>query len=517
MGDSVVKNKKEKKDKKERKEKKEKKDKKKDKSEKKRKNEDNDNDETKRRKVEDEKSTTSSVVDQVGNYVYKEHEDLSALPQSEIDTFVKDNRVKIDSDLKIRPITKFAYARLPNLLGDIFKKFESPTPVQAVTWPFALSGRDVVGIAETGSGKTYGFLIPGLIHLAQQHTIKPKEQGRKPKMLVISPTRELTVQIQEQAQEAANKMGLHSVVVYGGVPKYPQVNLLRHGTDIVIATPGRLMDLMNDGECDLSEISFLVLDEADRMLDEGFERDIRQIIGSTPKERQTLMYSATWPQSIRKLAEDYLKNPTRVTIGSDELAASQRVKQIVQVVPNPRDKQDKLINLLRKIHKGDNRILVFGLYQKECDRIEGVLGRSGFKVAGIHGKKAQQARSDALDGFKKGHTPILIATDVAARGLDIPNVEYVVNLTFPLTIEQYIHRIGRTGRGGNSGTAYTFFSDDDKSHSGELINVLKQANMNVPEELYKYGTTVKKKTHSAYGAFFKDTGDVPKATKIKFD
>ncbi|KAI9494500.1 P-loop containing nucleoside triphosphate hydrolase protein [Zychaea mexicana] len=513
MGDSVLKSKKERKEKKDKKEKKEKKEKK-DKSEKKRKLEETENDETKRRKVEEK--APESAVDQVADYHYKEHDDLVALPQSEIDTYLKDNSVKIDSDLKLRPITKFAYARLPTLLGDLFKKFESPTPVQAVTWPFALSSRDVVGIAETGSGKTYGFLIPGLIHLAHQK-INSKEHGRKPKMVVISPTRELTVQIQEQAQEAANKMGLHSIVVYGGVPKQPQVNLLRRGTDIVIATPGRLMDLMNDGECDLSEISFLVLDEADRMLDEGFERDIRQIIGSTPKERQTLMYSATWPQQIRKLAEDYLNNPTRVTIGSDELSASQRVKQIVQVVPNSRDKQDKLINLLRKIHKNGNRILVFGLYKKECDRVEGVLGRSGFNVAGIHGSKTQVARSEALEGFKKGNTPILIATDVAARGLDIPNVEFVVNLTFPLTIEQYIHRIGRTGRGGKSGTAYTFFSDEDKAHSGELINVLKQANMEVPQELYKYGTTVKKKTHSAYGAFFKDTGSAPKATKIKFD
>ncbi|KAI8143186.1 P-loop containing nucleoside triphosphate hydrolase protein [Fennellomyces sp. T-0311] len=480
------------------------------KSEKKRKLEENGNDETKRRKVEE------SAVDQLKAYEYKEHEDLVNLAQSEIDAFVKENSVKIDSDLKLRPITKFAYARLPSLLGDIFKKFEKPTPVQAVTWPFALSGRDVVGIAETGSGKTYGFLIPGLIHLAHQ-SFSSKQYGRKPKMLVISPTRELTCQIQEQAEEAAKKMGLSSVVVFGGVNKQPQRDLLRKGTDIVIATPGRLMDLMNDGECDLSEISFLVLDEADRMLDEGFERDIRTIIGSTPKDRQTLMYSATWPQSIRKLAEDYLNNPTRVTIGSDELSASQRVKQIVQVIPNSRDKQDRLLQLLNKIHKNGNRVLVFGLYKKECDRIENVLQRNGFKAAGIHGNKTQIQRTEALEGFKKGVTPIMIATDVAARGLDIPNVEFVVNLTFPLTIEQYIHRIGRTGRGGKTGTAYTFFSDDDKAHSGELINVLKQANMPVPEELFKYGTTVKKKTHSAYGAFFKDTSDVPKATKIKFD
>jgi len=263
----------------------------------------------------------------------------------------------------------------------------------------------------------------------------------------------------------------------------------------------------------------MVLDEADRMLDDGFENDIRAIMGYSPKDRQTLMFSATWPESIRKLASDFLNNPMRVTIGSPDLAASQNVQQIVKVIENPRDKERHLLDLLKKVHKSrTNRVLIFALYKKEAIRVERSLEYHGYKVVGIHGDKNQQQRTEALSSFKDGTFPLMIATDVAARGLDIPDVEYVINLTFPLTIEAYVHRIGRTGRGGKKGTAYTFFTPEDKSHSGELINVLKQANMEVPDELMAFGTTVKKKTHSAYGAFYKDTGgEVKKATKIVFD
>jgi ATP-dependent RNA helicase DBP3 len=511
---------KEKKDKKSKKEKKEKKEKK----SKKEKTEEKVEEKTEE-KVEEKMQVDAAVpkkyinknVEILASYKYHQDEELSALPQSTIDEFYKKHTIEVTGDLKLRPILEFRYAGLPDNMLEVVKNFKNPTPIQAATWPITLSGRDIIGIAETGSGKTLAFTIPGLVHIAAK--LKKGKKSGKPTMLVVSPTRELAMQSAEQAEAAGKAVGVSSICVYGGVDKQPQRRAFQRGVDIVVATPGRLIDLINEGSCDLSEVSFMCLDEADRMLDDGFENDIRAIMGYTPKDRQTLMFSATWPESVRKLASDFLNNPMRVTIGSPDLAASQNVQQIVQVINNPRDKERHLLDLLKKVHKSrNNRVLIFALYKKEAIRVERSLEYHGYKVVGIHGDKNQQQRTEALSAFKDGSSPLMIATDVAARGLDIPDVEYVINLTFPLTIESYVHRIGRTGRGGKKGIAYTFFTPEDKAHSGELINVLKQANMNVPEELMAFGTTVKKKTHSAYGAFYKDTGgEVKKATKIVFD
>lgn len=467
--------------------------------------------------AEPKKAYVNKNVDILASYKYKQDEDLSALPQSTIDEFYKKHTIDVQGDLQLRPILEFRYAGLPSNMLEVVKNFANPTPIQAATWPITLSGRDIVGIAETGSGKTLAFTIPGLVHIAAK--LKRGKTSGKPTMLVVSPTRELAMQSAEQAEAAGKAVGVTSVCVYGGVDKQPQRRAFQRGVDIVVATPGRLIDLINEGSCDLTEVSFMVLDEADRMLDDGFENDIRAIMAYTPKDRQTLMFSATWPESVRKLASDFLNNPMRVTIGSPDLSASQNVQQIVQVIENPRDKERILVDLLKKVHKSrTNRVLVFCLYKKEAIRIERSLEYHGFKVVGIHGDKNQQQRTEALSCFKDGSYPLMVATDVAARGLDIPDVEFVINLTFPLTIEAYVHRIGRTGRGGKKGVAYTFFTPEDKAHSGELINVLKQAKMDVPDELMAFGTTVKKKTHSAYGAFYKDTGGEPKkATKIVFD
>ncbi|KAJ2024837.1 RNA-dependent ATPase, partial [Coemansia sp. S85] len=275
----------------------------------------------------------------------------------------------------------------------------------------------------------------------------------------------------------------------------------------------------NDQTLDLSEVGFLVLDEADRMLDQGFEKDIRKIIYMLRQgdDRQTVMFSATWPKSVRALADTFLRNPVRVSIGSDELAINERVQQVVEVVDRFQ-KDKRLKDLLVQYHRTrKNRVLVFVLYKKEASRVEEMLKRTGYNCVAIHGDKAQNQRIDAIESFRSGKIPLLIATDVAARGLDVPDVEYVINYTFPLTIDEYTHRCGRTARAGKSGIAHTFFSEEDKSHSGELINVLKAANMPVPDNLLKFGTTVKKKQHGSYGAFFKDVDPNIKATKIVFD
>jgi len=237
----------------------------------------------------------------------------------------------------------------------------------------------------------------------------------------------------------------------------------------------------------------LVLDEADRMLDLGFEKDIRAIISLTPSSRQTLMFSATWPAEIQKLAHSFLRNPIKVIIGTEALTANKNVKQIVEVIDsNTRD--TRLIELLNLYHKSrKNKVLVFVLYKKEATRVENFLRRKGWNNTSIHGDKTQQQRLEALASFTQGTVPLLIATDVAARGLDIPKVEYVINYSFPLTIQDYVHRIGRTGRAGAKGISHTFFQPFDKAHAGELVSVLRDSNQEIPSELLKFGVAIKKK------------------------
>ena len=294
--------------------------------------------------------------------------------------------------------------------------------------------------------------------------------------------------------------------------------MLNAGCDIIVSTPGRLLDLVEEGHCDLSEVSYLVLDEADRMLDLGFEKDIKRIINMTKKGHQTLMYSATWPVSIKQIAAEYLSAPVKVTIGSSELSASDTIKQVVEVIePMARDR--RLCDLLQKYNPGSkDRAIVFVLYKKEAVRVSRFMTQRGWDNGAIHGDRSQHEREAAIDAFRKGTCRILVATDVAARGLDIPDVQLVLNYSFPLTTEDYVHRIGRTGRAGKTGLAHTFFTIADKARAGELQNVLRKAGVEIPPALLKFGSTVKKKLHPVYGAYGpKDGEDMKKATKITFD
>lgn len=394
--------------------------------------------------------------------------------------------------------------------------------------------RDVVGIAETGSGKTLAFSMPALSIMSKDVSTKNKH-GRTPRMLVLAPTRELAMQSHDTLAEFGKVVGLTSVVIFGGVPKYPQKDMLRKGVDCVVATPGRLKDLINDGTCNLSKVNHLVLDEADRMLDMGFEEDVRYIISQCKDKeagRQTAMFSATWPAVIQKLAMEFMVEPICIYVGfesivgsngensiDDSLSANKRVAQTVEVIED-RARELRLRELMKKYTSGkkkNDRMLVFALYKKEAARLEGTVSRWGYSCASIHGDKNQEARNKALAEFKDGSCPILVATDVAARGLDIPDVEVVLNYTFPLTIEDYVHRIGRTGRAGKKGISYTFFQPGDKSHAGELQQVMRQAGQAVPDELMKFGSTIKKKEHNLYGNFGPKSGPMKKAVKITFD
>nr|UWK21952.1 ATP-dependent RNA helicase DBP3 [Trichoderma calamagrostidis] len=455
---------------------------------------------------------------------------LSNIPQSEIDDYLSKNEIVItdirNTTEKLRPIVEFHHLPSTNLLEkkpSPFANYKSPTPIQAASWPSTLSGRDVVGVAETGSGKTMAFALPCVEAISAI-------QKRGVKAVIVSPTRELAMQTHEQMASVAALLKLKCVCLYGGASKDDQRALLQRGADIIVATPGRLKDFMSDETVDLSGCRFAVLDEADRMLDKGFEEDIKLILGACPprEERQTLMFTATWPFSVQSLASTFMVDPVKITIGSRgketengsvELQANTRITQKVEVV-DPRDKEFRLLQIIKQHQQGkqkDDRILVFCLYKKEATRIEGFLGRKGVRVGGIHGDLKQEQRTRSLEAFKTGRTPVLVATDVAARGLDIPEVKLVINVTFPLTIEDYVHRIGRTGRAGKTGEAITMFTVQDKAHSGSLINILKGANQPVPDDLMKFGTVVKKKTHDMYGGFFKDVDPNQKPTKITFD
>jgi ATP-dependent RNA helicase DBP3 len=418
-------------------------------------------------------------------------------------------------------------------------KFEKPSPIQSQAWPILTAARDMVGIAETGSGKTLAFALPALSMFANSKNTESGKQ-HQPRMLVLSPTRELAMQSAAVLEEFGAVVGLRSLTVYGGVPKHPQVASLKQGTpDCLVATPGRLKDLIQERSCSLNQIQYLVLDEADRMLDMGFEEDVRFIVSHCKHiKRQTAMFSATWPAAIQSIAMEYMKDPIRVYVGfesivassgssdvddtfcgvDDSLSANRRVQQIVEVLED-RQRFARLREVLKHVHSGsknNDRVLVFALYKLEAERLDKDLRRDGWHCGSIHGNKNQQARTAALADFKSGKCPLLVATDVAARGLDIPNVECVINYTFPLTIEDYVHRIGRTGRAGKAGISYTFFQTTDKSHAGELQQVLKQVGQPIPDDLAKFGSTIKRKEHKLYGNFGPKTGITKKATKITF-
>ncbi|KAG9139995.1 hypothetical protein Leryth_010520 [Lithospermum erythrorhizon] len=399
-------------------------------------------------------------------------------------------------NIKYTSLKTFLESGLPEDVLTCCKTFDKPSPIQSHSWPFLLNKRDFIGIAKTGSGKTLAFGIPAIMHVLGEQKNRKSRKGN-PLCLMLAPTRELAQQIADVLCDAGKPSGVRTVCVYGGTSKGPQIKSLKSGVEIVIGTPGRLRDLIEMGVCCLEDVSFVVLDEADRMLDMGFEPEVRHILSQTSSTRQMVMFSATWPPAVHQLAQEFMDpNPVKVVVGSEDLAANHDVMQIVEVLED-RARDERLITLLDKYHNSRrNRVLVFVLYKKEASRVEIMLQRRGWKVVSISGDKAQNARTQALSLFKDGSSPLLIATDVAARGLDIPDVEVVINYSFPLTTEDYVHRIGRTGRAGKKGVAHTFFTKENKALSGELINVLREAGQVVPTALLNFGTHVKKRSPS---------------------
>eukprot|EP01132_Coremiostelium_polycephalum_P007525 gene7525-9248_t len=411
---------------------------------------------------------------------YKEAPSVASMSPQEVANYRNSCSVIVKGRDVPNPIRSFYDAPFPPyIMKEIMAAdFANPTAIQAQAWPVALKGRDIIGLAETGSGKTLAFLLPSIVHINAQPLLAPDDG---PIVLVLAPTRELALQIQNECNKFGSSSKISNCCVYGGASKYAQVSQLRKGVEIVIATPGRLIDMLESNKTNLKRVTYLVLDEADRMLDMGFEPQIRKIISQIRPDRQTLMFSATWPKEVQSLASDFLVDPIQVTIGSTELTANHNVKQVIEVCEE-HDKKSRLYKFLEQIER-DAKIIMFAETKKGVDSLSRSLQMAGFRNIGIHGSKTQTERDYVLQQFKSGSVPIMIATDVASRGLDVKDIKYVVNFDFPNTIESYIHRIGRTGRAGATGTAYTLFTVENARLAKDLIKVMEEANQYVPHSL----------------------------------
>jgi ATP-dependent RNA helicase RhlE len=351
----------------------------------------------------------------------------------------------------------------------------TPTPIQAQAIPSALEGRDVLGCAQTGSGKTAAFCLPAL-----QRTHAASGEGAVIRTLILTPTRELAAQINASLATYGKHLDLWHTVIFGGVSERPQIQELKRGVDILVATPGRLLDLMNQGVLRLDSIELFVLDEADRMLDMGFIHDVRRITRAIPEERQTMFFSATMPNDIRKLADSLLKNPKFVAVDP----VSSTVETVTQSVyfTDKGNKRNLLVHLLDD--PACQRTVVFTRTKHGSDRVVRHLTKAGMSAAAIHGNKAQNARTRALEGFRKGDIGVLVATDIAARGIDVDGITHVINFDLPNIAETYVHRIGRTARAGNTGAAISLCDAEEHSYLSGIERLTSQRITRVEDHPY---------------------------------
>ncbi|XP_070384821.1 probable ATP-dependent RNA helicase DDX43 [Dermacentor albipictus] len=380
------------------------------------------------------------------------------------------------------PVSTFeeAFSSYPEILDQIYKnKFTKPSPIQSQAWPILLQGQDLIGIAQTGTGKTLAFLLPAMIHIDSQPV--PREQRKGPSCLILAPTRELAQQIEREAKKYQYR-GIKCVCIYGGGSRREQIQTVNVSVDIVIATPGRLNDLVMNRLIDLSFVTFLVLDEADLLLDTCFEVQIRNVMLDIRPDRQTVMMTATWPESVRCLCQKYMTNPFQVFISSLDFAAVHTVTQRV-ILCEKEEKREQLLAFFYSMQPKD-KVIVFVDRKATVDHLASYFVLAGINCDSIHGSREQCDREQALDHLREGKVRILIATDVAARGLDIEDVTHIFNYDFPRNVEEYVHRVGRTGRAGRTGTAVTLITRGDWRQAGELIKIFEEASQDVPTELY---------------------------------
>ena len=450
----------------------------------------------KRRDERKETETGSALDDEGSDERDRPRDDAAAIA-----AFVAEHRIKVPEGAPA-PFLTFQQAPFPKRLTQALLKqgYTSPSPIQAQAWPIALSGKDIVAVAKTGSGKTCGFLLPALCRVVRDGACAAPEMemvdGRfrpaavTPSAIVLAPTRELAIQIGDECMKFCPAAGAKVVTLYGGASKGDQLRALRGGADVVVATPGRLNDFLApppgfSAPVRATHAKYVVLDEADRMLDMGFEPQIKKILKLCPYARQTLMFTATWPEAVRKIAEQFTSEPTHVRIGEGgtRLTANTSITQTVEIIEEEA-KLDRAIAVLRANIVDGARGIVFCGTKRRCDFVDRKIKACGLRSAGaVHGDKDQAEREYALDLFRKGKAPVLVATDVAARGLDIPGVSFVLVYDFPLQTEDYVHRIGRTGRAGAVGASHCFFTRDDAPAARELVQILEGAAQTVPDAL----------------------------------
>ncbi|GAA5990659.1 hypothetical protein JCM10908_003175 [Rhodotorula pacifica] len=415
---------------------------------------------------------------------YEEHPKVTARTEAEIEAWREERKITIEGK-GMRPITNWIEARLPNYICDHIKEkhYVYPTDIQCQALPIACAGGDLIAISETGSGKTLAYAIPACMHINAQ---PPTDIKPGPIVLVLTPTRELAIQILDEFKAIGGSTNITSVATYGGISRQKQLPAMANGAyDVLIATPGRLIDYICTGDVQLKRVTYLVIDEADRMINEGFETELNEIISCVRPDRQVLMFSATWPTEVRELANKYLKNATRITVGRDEIIAAKSIKQEVEVRHGYLDKVDRLVELLKEERTGLGRVLVFVNSKRSVVELTEQLRTSpeNWQAMSLQGDKRQEERDLALSDFRKGASPILVATDLAQRGLDIPNVTLVVNFDAPNEITSYVHRIGRTGRAGHQGRSITFLSGSrDYRIGSEIRTVMGENDQVITEE-----------------------------------
>ena len=419
---------------------------------------------------------------------YHEPSELSDMTEADL----ADLRLELDG-IKIRgvdapkPVQKWSQCGLGVQSLEVIQKlgYERPSSIQSQAIPAIMSGRDVIGVAKTGSGKTIAFLLPMFRHIKDQ---RPIDSLGGPVGLVLSPTRELATQIHKECKPFLKALNLRAVCAYGGAPIKDQIADLKRGAEIIVCTPGRMIDLLaaNSGRVtNLRRVTYVVLDEADRMFDMGFEPQVMKILTNIRPDRQTVLFSATFPRQMESLARKTLAKPVEIVVGGRSVVAPE-ITQVVEVRPEEK-KFIRLLELLGNLYaeekNEDNRTLIFVDRQESADSLLNDLMRKGYPCMSIHGGKDQIDRDSAIDDFKKGITPILTATSVAARGLDVKELKLVINYDAPNHLEDYVHRAGRTGRAGNTGTAVTFITPDQERYSLDIAKALRQSGQEVPEEL----------------------------------
>lgn len=422
---------------------------------------------------------------------YVEHDEVKRMTDVEADKFRADNNnIKVshfkEGDPfqlpKPAPEFKHSFHNHPDIMALIGRQgFAKPSPIQSQSWPILLQGKDLIGIAQTGTGKTLAYLLPGLLSIVKQTTPRKERQG--PSVLILAPTRELAQQIERESKKYSYE-GIQSLCIYGGGNRNDQIRMCRKKPEIVIATPGRLNDLIQANIVDTTAVNYLVLDEADRMLDMGFMPQIRRIMCDIRPDRTTVMMSATWPPGVRKIATEYMNDPVQIFVGSLDLAAVSSVSQEI-VMTDLDEKRSLLYKFINETLTPKDKAIVFVGRKAVADDISSELALHNIHCQCMHGDRDQEDRERALAELKSGECRLIIATDVASRGLDIEDITYILNYDFPSNAEEYVHRVGRTGRAGKTGKSITFFTREDWRHAQELIDILTKSDCEIPEELQR--------------------------------